>query len=304
MKKNLHIIIISIFFSFLLWGSISLSKDYYITIEVPLRIVDFPVGYSSATKLPEKISAKIRGNGWKLVSVNLGSELEYIVSANNDTGKKYINLNNSLSDNQWLASDMEVLDLSPDTLSIYIEKVTEKKVKIKNNLDITFKAGYGLASDIVINPESTAVSGPVSIVKKINSVQTERVKLSRLDAKTIEQVKLEDIRGMNYNINFVTVNLDVQKIVDKNFDNLPVSVIDIPGDREVVLLPNRVSIGVRGGINILGKLNETQIKTYVYYRDVVLDTLGSVKPQVEVPPNTSLIYIRPERLRYIIKKYN
>jgi YbbR domain-containing protein len=303
-KKNIHIVIISIFFSILLWGSISLSKDYYITVDIPVRVVNFPGGYSSATKLPEKISAKIRGNGWKLVSVNLGSDLEYIVSANNDTGKKYINLFNSLSDNQWLASDMEVLDLNPDTLSIYIEKVSEKKVAIEHNLDLSFKDGYGLASNIIISPDSITLTGPVSLVKKINSIQTEKVKLAGLDAQTIEQVKLENIRGMNYNVNFVTVDLDVQKIVDKNFDNILVSVIDIPGDREVVLLPNRVSIGIRGGINILGKLNEDRIRTYVYYRNVVLDTLGSVKPHIDVPPNTSLIYIKPERLRYIIKKYN
>ncbi|MDO8548833.1 MAG: hypothetical protein Q7S39_01605, partial [Ignavibacteria bacterium] len=117
MRKNIHIVIISLFFSFLLWGSISLSKDYYITVDIPVNIINFPQGYSSGTKLPDKISAKIRGKGWKLIAVNLGAESEYIISAGNDTGRKYINLYNSLSENQWLASDMEVLDLSPDTLS-------------------------------------------------------------------------------------------------------------------------------------------------------------------------------------------
>ncbi|MDO8550592.1 MAG: hypothetical protein Q7S39_10655, partial [Ignavibacteria bacterium] len=133
---------------------------------------------------------------------------------------------------------------------------------------------------------------------------SERIEISGLDTRTIEQAILKDLPGMTYDVSNVTVNLDVQKIVDKNFDNLPVSVLDIPSDREVVLLPNRISIGVRGGINILGKLNEDQLKAFVYYRDVVLDTLGNVAPYVKSPQNTSLIYTRPERLRYIIKKYN
>ena len=304
MRKNIHIIIISLFFSFLLWGSISLSKDYYITVDIPVNVINFPQGYSSGTKLPDKISAKIRGKGWKLIAVNLGAESEYIISAGNDTGRKYINLYNSLSENQWLASDMEVLDLSPDTLSLYIEKVREKKVKIEPDLNLGFKPGYGLATDIKIYPDSINVVGPASYLKNLNSIPTERIEISGLDTRTIEQAILKDLPGMTYDVSNVTVNLDVQKIVDKNFDNLPVSVLDIPSDREVVLLPNRISIGVRGGINILGKLNEDQLKAFVYYRDVVLDTLGNVAPYVEIPRNTSLIYTRPERLRYIIKKYN
>jgi hypothetical protein len=303
-KKNLHIVIISLFFSFLLWGSISLSKEYYITVDVPLKVINFPEGYSSGTKLPDKISAKIRGDGWKLIAVNLGAESEYVISAGNDTGRKYINLFNSLSENQWLSSDMEVLDLNPDTLSLYIEKVREKKVKIVPNLDLNYKPGYGLATDIEVFPDSTVITGPASYLKNIEMVQTEEIQLTEIDSKVMEQVGLRDLQGMSYDVNNVRVTLDVQKIVDKNFDDLLVSIIDIPSDREVVLLPNRISVGLRGGINILGKLNEEGIKTYVYYRDVVLDTLGSVAPHVEIPPNTSLDYVKPERLRYIIKKFN
>ncbi len=304
MRKNIHIIVISLFFSFLLWGSISLSKDYYITIDIPVKVINFPQGYSSGTKLPNKISAKIRGKGWKLVAVNLGTDSEYIISAGNDTGKKYINLYNSISENQWLASDIEVLDLTPDTLSLFIEKVREKKIKVEPDFKLGFKPGYGLATSIKVYPDSANVIGPASYLEKLNSVPTERVELSELDVRSTELAKLKDLPGMTYNVNSVTVYLDVQKIVDKNFDNLPVSVLDIPGDREVVLLPNRISVGVRGGINILGKLNEDQFKAFVYYRDVVLDTLGNVIPHVGIPENTSLIYTNPEKLRYIIKKYN
>ena len=303
MKKNIHIIIISLLFSIILWGSISLSKDYYITVHFPVKIVNFHEGYTSGSTLPSKISAKIKGTGWKLLSLNLGSESEYIVSAGGDTGRKYINLYNSLSENQWLASDMEVIDLSPDTLSIRIEKMGRKKVKIDPEITLDFKDGYGLAEDIQINPESTYVSGPVSYLKNLTSIPTEQKVLKGLDSKIVDHVSLKDIRGMSYAQNLVSIYLDVQKIVDKNFDNIPVSVLDLPTDREVVLLPNRVSIGVHGGVNILGKLNEDQLKAYVYYKDVVLDTVGSVVPKIETPDNTSIMYVKPERLRYIIKKY-
>jgi hypothetical protein len=199
---------------------------------------------------------------------------------------------------------MEVLELSPDTLSIYIEKVTEKIVKILPDVELNFKFGYGLASEILLNPDSTKIVGPISLLRDLNSVQTERIEINKLDSRRFEMAKVKNVSGIISDVGAVTINLDVQKIVDKNFDNLLVSILDIPVDREVVLLPNRVSIGIHGGINILGKLNENNFKAYVYYRDVVLDTLGSITPNIEIPLNTTLIYIKPERLRYIIKKYN
>jgi YbbR domain-containing protein len=199
---------------------------------------------------------------------------------------------------------MEVLDISPDTLTVFIEKKTEKKLKIKPDFDLSFKTGYGLASEIEIFPESTIVLGPASVIRNLNNIPTQKFELNNLDRKVVEQVRLKNIQGMSYSANIVTMNLDVQKIVDKNLENIHVNILDVPRDREVVLLPNRISVGIRGGINILGKISEDQLNAYVYYRDVVLDTLGSVTPYIDLPDNATLIFVRPEWLKYIIKKFN
>jgi hypothetical protein len=302
-KKNIPIIIAALLFSFILWGSISLSKDYFVTIDIPIKIINFPDGYTTGTQLPEKVTMKIRGNGWELIGVNLSSESQYLISAGWESGKKYVNLYNFLTDNQWLSSDMEVIDISPDTLSFLVEKITEKKVRIEPDLDLSFKPGYGLASKIEIYPESTNVLGAVSVLNNLNSVQTEKAEFSDLNSRIIEILNLQENLGMTYEVNSVTATIDVQKIVDKNFDNLLVEIHDIPADRDVVLLPNRISVGIRGGIDILGKLTPDQFKAYVYYRDVVLDTLGSIKPRIIIPENTTFLYMKPERLRYIIKKF-
>ncbi|MBT8385904.1 MAG: hypothetical protein KJO12_00705, partial [Ignavibacteria bacterium] len=109
--------------------------------------------------------------------------------------------------------------------------------------------------------------------------------------------------GISYNNNLIEVVLDVQRIVDKQFDNIPVDVLDIPQDISVVLLPNTVGCSVRGGVNVLGNLNEDKFKAYLFYSEIVSDTLGSVIPHMELPENTSLLFIKPERVRYIIKTF-
>ncbi len=304
MKKNLHIIIISFLFSVILWGSISLSNDFYATFDIPVKLTDFPAGYATGTPLPSKISVKLKGKGWKLITVNLTSESEYTVPVGKETGKRTVNLYNYLVENQWLSSDVEVINISPDTLSFYVEKIASKKVKIVPELKLNFKSGYGLATKNTISPESTLVSGPASYVAKLDSIPTERIEYDDLDDQTAEQVPLMKLPGMSYENKNVIVNLNVQKIVDKSFQNIFVKILDVPRDRDVVLLPNRISIGVRAGIDILGRTDTSQFNAYVNYRDVVLDTLGSVVPHIQMPENTTLVFIKPERLRYIIKKFN
>jgi len=304
MKKNLHIIIISFLFSVILWASISLSNDYYATFQVPLKLVDFQQGLTSGSKLPEKVSIKVKGKGWKLVTAKLGSESEYVVTANGDTGKRYINLSNYLSENQWLSSDVEVIDISPDTLTFNIEKITSKKLKVEPDVEVSFRDGYGFATPVTVQPDSVVVHGPVSELKNMNTVPTFPIKLENLSDKLDMKINLDKKNGMSFSENSVLVTLNVQRIVDKVIEDVPVNILDVPADREVVLLPNKINIGIHGGIDILGKLTGDDFRAYVNYRDVVLDTLGGIIPKLESPGNVSVQYIKPDQLRYIIKKFN
>jgi hypothetical protein len=302
MKKNLHIIILSVIFSIILWISISLSNDYYATVNVPVKLINLPRGYSTASMIPENISVKLKGKGWKLLGVNLTAKSDYNISVE-DSGKVSVNLYNYLAENQWLTTDIDVIDISPDSLTFLIEKDYMKKVEIISNLNLNFKPGYGLATPLTVFPESTTIYGPGSVVKNQSTVFTSRMKFVDLDNPTVDYVPLENLPGVIYKDKEVKVTMNVQKIVDKVFDNVLVQIIDLPVDRDVVLLPNRISVSLKAGIDILGKMEKDDIKAYINYKDVVLDTLGSVNPKIELPHNTSLEYIKPERLRYIIKKF-
>ncbi|GAB4295310.1 MAG: hypothetical protein Kow0098_17580 [Ignavibacteriaceae bacterium] len=304
MKKNLHIIIISVLFSVVLWGSISLSDDYYATVELPLRLINFPEGFTTGSDIPETISIKVKGRGWKLVSMSLGSESDFRVSVNSDTGWKTASLPNYLSDNNWLSSDMQVIDIIPDSIAFYIEPVINRTLPVSPELDLKFRSGYGLATPVKIIPDSVEVYGPKSKLQKLTSVSTESITLPDLDRYTQQYVNLQGTRGMVYENNQVSVILDVQRIVDKQFDDIKIEVSGVPPDKEVILLPNRISIGLQGGIEILGKLKNSDFIANLQFNAIVMDTIGSVKPSVDVPDNTRLLYIKPERLRYVIKEFD
>ncbi|MCH7963628.1 MAG: hypothetical protein IH852_06800 [Bacteroidetes bacterium] len=303
MKKKIPLIIISIAFSVIIWGTISLSEEYYANVNVPLRVVDFPNGYTIGNKIPENITIKLRGIGWKLFSVNIGKDVTYNISVNEDSGFKQIRLMDHLTDNRWMLSELDIIDIVPNSLSFSIERRVNKKLPIVADLSLDFKAGYGLAKQIVLEPDSVVIDGPQSVVNSLTEIKTKAIRLSSLDRFTIKNIGFVYLPGSSFGTKFVSVNFDIQRIVDKQFDDIDVEVLDVPPDRDVILLPNKISCNVRGGIDILGKLEKDQFRVFVFYRDVVLDTLGNVIPHIEHPVNTTLKYIKPERLRYIIKKF-
>jgi len=302
-KKKIYIFIASVTFAVILWGSISLSDVYYTNVDVKLSLTNFPQGYTTGSPLPEEIKLRVKGQGWRLVSINVGPETEFKVSVGGDSGRHNINLYDYLESNRWLFSDIDIINIYPDSVKIVVERIITKRLPVTSGLNLDFKPGYGLASEIILKPDSILVRGPFSILKTITEIKTTDKSLSRLDSKTETDVNLSRITGFNYSANLIEVTLDIQRIVDQQFDNIAVDVIDIPSNKEVVLLPNKINFNVRGGIEILGKLKPDQFRAYVRYQSLVQDTTGSVTPVLEMPKNVILQYLKPDRLRYIIRSF-
>jgi hypothetical protein len=302
-NKKLNIFIASVIFSIILWGSISLSDEYYTNIKVKLSLNNFPQGYTTGSDIPKNVQLRVKGEGWKLVSLNVGPETEFRISVGGDSGRQQINLYNYLEGNRWLLSNVDIINLYPDSLNFFVERVITKKLPVVSGLNLEFKPGYDLASDIELKPDTVVVSGPLSYLKNKREIKTDNKPIGLLDSKTTTEVSLEKLNGFVYSTNLIDVTLDVQRIVDKQFENIPVEVIDVPHGREVVLLPNKVNINLRGGIDLLGKLKPEEFRAYLKYYTLVQDTTGSVVPEIVLPKNISLQFTKPDRLRYVIRSF-
>ena len=69
------------------------------------------------------------------------------------------------------------------------------------------------------------------------------------------------------------------------------------------IFPVKIDVVLRGGINLLGKLNSSDIKAYVDFSQALNDTLGGIEPYFEIPPFTTIIDKKPGKLEYIIKQF-
>lgn len=303
MNKKIYIVIVSVLFSITVWVSIALSDEYYSTYKLPIAIIDLPSGYSVGNNLPETITVRLKGDGWKLMSFELGSTEYFYVSVKGDSGVITANLLANVENNPWFTSGINILDINPKNIRIVVEPIVEKKLKIIPKLKLDFKEGYSLATQVLVEPDSVLIRGPGSVIKKMETYSTKEISLKNLDQKTNFIAELEELRGFETDLKFVNVTLDVQRIVENSINDIPVSVINKPENVDVILIPNTISCTFRGGVNILGKVSVNDIIATVDYNSVVTDTLGFVKPEIQSPENLNLLSVRPDKLKYVIKKF-
>ncbi|NUM71961.1 MAG: hypothetical protein HUU43_14020 [Ignavibacteriaceae bacterium] len=303
MKKNLSGIIFSFFVSVIIWISITLSGDYYITLDLPLKIINLPKGYATGGRIPQTVQMKVKATGWKLIGLYFQSDREYFVSMNRDSMMSQINLMNSLSENSWLPSSINVVEFFPSKIDINVERSVTEYKKVEAVLDLVFESGFGLAAPVKITPEYVRVTGLPSVVAKYPSVKTNNIRLEGLKESKVIEAGLLVTNQLAFYPEKVKIELDVQLMVDKEFTDVPVIVRDVPPDRDVQLIPERISVSVRGGIDKISALSPDMIKAFTIYNDVVADTTGFIIPSIEIPPFTDVTIIKPEKIKFIIKKY-
>ncbi|MGE5499065.1 MAG: YbbR-like domain-containing protein [Syntrophothermus sp.] len=303
MNKKIVTIIMAVLFSVVLWGSITLSGLYYTTIKVPVKLTGVPKGYGVGYKTLKETNLRIKGDGWKLISLSLGNNENYEVIAGEEGDLKFVRLSNFLADNPWLSSGLQVFDVSPDTMSFRLERLREKSVLIKPDIAIQLREEYGVASPVKVIPESVKVYGPRSIIQKIQYVSTIRMEYKDVADAVSDVLELKSPDNISLDKKQCEIRFDVQKIVDRSFDNLQVDVLNVPRGQSVVLIPSRISIVVRGGINLLAKLKSDEIHPYIDYIQLISDTTGTIEPNLKVPFFSSVIDKRPGKLKYIIKKF-
>lgn len=299
--KVISILLISIF-SFILWGAISLNEDYYMGITMPIKFVQVSDSTAVSNVSEDEVKLNIKGQGWQLAKLILTDELKFAIRVGKRYGKQEVILKSELENNSWFSSNLQIIEINPDKISFFIEHAAKKQVKIVPNIKITFEEGFTQGDSIQLSNDSITVYGPISELSKLKEVKTKFYEFSNLNKKITEEVELEPIKLVGYSLNKVLLTLDVQKIVDKTFEEIPIETLEVPVNYELQLVPNKINIKVRGGINTLSKIKNEEIKIFVKFNDAFKDTLGYLVPQVTLPPYTQQIELEPPKVEYIIKQ--
>ncbi len=302
MKKNWKQIAFTIFLAVSLWVIVTLSSTFYTSVYLPVRVhlADSTLAVSAVSH--KFVIVGVQGEGWVLSGYYWGGNQYLDVYPEARKGNQIISTRDLIKKEKIFTSETNVINISPEMISVTIEKRAKKEVYVKPVLRLNFADKYDLVEPPRVEPIKIEISGPKSSVKRIDTVYTETVSLSGLkDSVTIE-AKLKLPKYIKSKTKKVKISLNIQKIVDKQIRDVTVKIKGLPKDAELIIFPTKVAVNVRGGIEILGKLDKNDITAYVLYGEAIKDTTGAVKPHIILPKGVRELGVLPEKIEYVIKK--
>jgi len=303
MKSKVISIITVFVFSILLWVFVSLSDEYSSQFSVPIVIKNLPENSKVSLVEPSRVNILIKGKGWQLLQFDFGKEKNYVIDLKKHSNVNTILTRNFLSNNNWLTTNTQVISLEPELIKIKTEKAFSKKAKIFPDIILSFKENYGLVSDVSCNPDSIQIFGPWSKTLLIEEIKTEKVKLTNVESSQNILAKLVKPNFINFNLDEVEVKFEVEKIVDKLFENVKIQKLNVPFNKDLILSPASISIVLKGGIQKLALMKSDDIKASIDYNQVIYDSLGVIEPKINLQKYFEVIDVLPNKIKYIIKQY-
>lgn len=304
MRIKYHILFSTLVLSALLWLSLNLNLNYEIEKNIPVKvIVNKP--FAIANTLPLNLDAKIKGGGWTLLRLftSFSVDFNYEIKPSGNE-QMYILTKSYLNDVILSGQNLTVTYVKPESLFVKIGRYEEKYVKILPRVSVFCKAGYQTVGKPEISPDSILIGGAPIILESLNYIYTESKTYDNVNSNISDVIGISDsLSNVIWRLHDkVRIRIDVELTAEKEFRNVEIKVPNIPEDREVLLIPQMISLQIKGGVNQLANLDNSRIQAVVDFKELLSDTTGSVTPNFSMPEGMTVISSSPERIQYIIKK--
>jgi len=306
MKKSQrwHIFVFSLFFSFLLWVSVNLGGKYQSFINVKVEAVNLPEGKALLEPLPDELKIKFYGSGWQLASMffnpNLKCELDLSLLKN----KNVIPLKTDFPRMVKMPVGVQPIEIFPESLFVLLDNYVEKRVPIKPEIKVSCINGYGVVGDIEMSPASLKISGPQSVLANIEYWKTAFNEYKEVKERIATIIPLSDtLKGIvGLSNEMIGINIEVQMTAEQEYKNIPITLKDFPEGHSVTILPSRVDVLVRSGVDKLAAFDKNRLKIIISYEQIQRDTLGFLVPDISIPKGLKVIRITPNKFEYVIRK--
>lgn len=301
-NKNYHIILLSLIFAILLWFLINMNQHFTTTENVRINLINSDTLPLKKT-IPSYIKTKIQAKGWDLISLKISGipnlTIDLLQLEKSTTFDKKAILNSIALSNHY-----NVVDVSPDFFKLEMDAYSSRKVPIQLDATLKFKDAFGAIGNIILQPESVLISGAKSIVDTIRVWKTQKIEIKDISSNIEKKVPLMEPpkHVLSADVQEVKINLLVEPFAEKTLSGITIEIVDIPNNKEIIVIPPKVDMIIRGSIKQLSSTSIENIKAYISYTELINDTTGFLEPQFLIPEGLKLIKKNPEKFQYIIRK--
>lgn len=284
---------LSLLLALTIWMYVNNKKIGEIEFKIPIRIKNFSNEYIVTEQQIQYVGVVIKGNKEEIKTINHSSVRAYIDMTDpilNQPFKYPV----KLARNE-IPEHIDV-QLKVSSVFIRVEKKVEKKIRIVPNFGGSVKNGFFIGN-ITIVPNEIIAKGPLSIISKIENINTEVISIEDKNNNAEGVVELINPKPGLLTYSSEEVNYFVPIYEAKNVTRIavPIVVKNVPENKEVIIKPETVSIYLK----MMNQTNESILENVTAYIDYSM-----IKPNEDNIVNIdtgklkeiSVILVKPENV--------
>ena len=309
-KKAKQIVswIISFFFASLIWFVIVNDKEYTIAMEIPIQVYEPREDKTLKNKIPKTAMVRFQGKGRALLSAKILQKPVLIMDVANIQQQYHVSLNDYYQKYPnrviYNRTDMEFLEVVyPDTFTIMIDSKITREIPVRLEYKARPAPGYLFPEKPLLEPEKVKVTGPESVISKINVLNTQILNTGDINRNVTLYTDL-----INPNPDFlildqksVSVTFNVESIGEKILKDVPIISENTPDNISIRFVPPAVSFKIVGSNEKIQRMTNDSVHVYFDYSEQWVPSKIYYQPYVQVP-QTVMEWkdLKPSRIEVII----
>ncbi len=302
---------INVFFLFLLFSFITLiftklSKSYTSTIALSVQKINVPqenIILNDSVKL--NVTLKTHGFNWlKFYITNPKIKIDFSKDVYKKDALFVFNKSKSYLNNTQFNNQVELLNISPDTIKFRYGVNKVKKVPVILNTAINFSPGFDMSNKFIVKPDSITVVGPDILVSSINELHAETVSLNKVRTDINETVKIKlpkNAPNLKFSSNEIVLQGKVEKFTEGML-KVPVLLINAPKNAKVKYFPKVVSVSYYVSLKNFKRILPKDFKVVGDFSEIN-ENRSFFIPKLESQPKlVKNVRIGQKRIEYILIK--
>ena len=271
--RNGFIFLVFLVLSTGFWFLNALQKDYTTIIEYPIKFTNTPKGYILKDNRTKKLQLKVNAGGFNIISYYLSAsfspltiEVSEMKQISDDKKSEFYLISSKYfrSLNGQLSSDLQLLEISPDTLFVNLFPLKAKKIPISANIETLFEKQYLQGGKLIINPDSVTVSGDAAIVDSIKEVFTEHTVFNNLKDTLIANLSLENIEGVKLSVTSTSVTIPVEPFTESTI-LIPIIAKNVPDSFRFKAFPPEIKVSFRVSLSRFEEIKAGDFLAAIYF---------------------------------------
>ena len=266
-------------------------------VELPIEIRNIREGKALGQEAPRKATLRFSGTGRSLAKLLIQlpfSNAKLVLDLERVQQRHVFYLDEYLRGNPQrisipivgLKEKLTFVEVvSPDSIEIVLGDYKEKLVRIIPQVTLDVAVGYTQVGDTEVFPPRVTVKGVIQAVNEVDLVRTMRRTYSDVDGPlqiTVGLLHPDPEQVLEVSPVVATLKMNIQMIGELRLEEVPVKILNIPGERNITVGPSTVALTVTGGVAYLANLDKELVEVFIDYRTQWSPTDAMVEPQVRL----------------------